>query len=141
LPHPSFARAPLAGKLRFPLNQPYLVLLHGDRDAIFLEQAPDLAVHVGTYVVDAVHGIADPETHFDAHAVVLEAHEPRHRPGILEDTWIVGRRVDEHPQRHFRIIGEADHHRQAYAHALIGIAPVDHLVVDEVLVVHQRLDA
>ena len=39
------------------------------------------------------------------------------------------------------IIVIADHHREADAHPLIGVAPVDDRVRDEILVRNQRLDA
>src|SRR4029434_1295979 len=59
--------AALAREVGLLLNQAYVVLLHRDRDAVFLEQTPDLAVHIRSHIVDAVHRIADPEAHFDAH--------------------------------------------------------------------------
>ena len=49
--------------------------------------------------------------------------------------------VDEHLQRDLGSSWKLIVHRQANAHALVGIAPVDHRVGDEVLVRHQRLDA
>src|SRR3954454_10658024 len=51
---------------------PELPLGDGDLHAVVLEQAPDRAIHIGPDIVDAVHGVGDPEAHFNAHSVILE---------------------------------------------------------------------
>src|SRR5262249_29876913 len=74
-------------------EHPQLALSNRYGDAVVAEQAPDRAVHVRAYIVDAVHRICDPEAHLEAHSVVFEGHQPRHRWRVMEDARMVGHRI------------------------------------------------
>ncbi len=115
-------------------------LRHRYADLAGMEYAPDRTVYVRAHVVDAVHGIGDPKSHFEPHAVVFEGHQARYRRRFAQDAWMVADRFEQCLQRAFRIIVVADHHRQPQPHAFVGVAPVDHGVGDEVLVGDQGLD-
>src|SRR5882757_1205379 len=119
---------------QFPLGDRYL-------DAVIPEQPPDRAIDVRPDVVDAVHRIGNPEAHLDAHAVVLEGHQPGHRWWVVHDTRMVGHRVEQELESEFGVIVITDHDRQADADPLVRVAPVDDRVGDQVLVRNEGLDA
>src|SRR5439155_295281 len=118
-----------------------LVLRHGNRHAVGAENAPDRAVHIRAHVVDAVHGIGDPEADLQPHAAVLEADEARYRRRIVQDARMILGCLQEELERDLRIVVVAHVHRQLQAYALIRIAPVDERARDQVLVRYQGVDA
>ena len=63
--------------------------------AVRAEDAPDRAVHVRAHVVHAVHRVGDPEADFQAHAVVVEADEARHRRRIAQDARVILGRLQQ----------------------------------------------
>src|SRR5665213_3829807 len=85
-----------------------LALRDRNLDVQLLKDAPDRAVDIGAHIVDAIHGIGDPEAHLKAHAVILEAHEPRHRLRLLQNSRMILRRLKQRLHGHFRIILIAD---------------------------------
>src|SRR3984893_13248821 len=118
-----------------------LLLRDGNRPTVGTENAPDRAVHIRAHVVDAVHGIGDPEADLEAHAVVLEADEARHRRRIAQDARMILGCLQEQLERNLRIVVVAHVHRELQAYALIRIAPVDERGGDQVLVRNQGVDA
>src|SRR5882757_6425011 len=125
------------GKPGSGLEHPQLALRDRYLDAVVPEQPPDRAIDVRAHVIHPIHGVGNPEAHFDAHTVVLEGHQTGHRGWVVQDARMVGHGVEQELESELGVIVVTDYDRQADAYALIRIAPVDDRVGDQILVRNQ----
>src|SRR5581483_6355987 len=86
--------------------------------AILAEESPDRPIHIRSHVVDSVHGVGDPEAHFDAHSIVFEGHEACDGRRVVEDARMIGNCIEQQLQGKLGIVVVTDHDGQANAYAL-----------------------